>query len=156
MARLQPWLGLAGWLGICFLAAAIGSLFLPGPWFAQLQKPSWAPPNWIFAPVWSVLYAMMAVAAWLVWRRGGFTAQALPLTWFLLQLAFNACWSPLFFGLENPALALADIALLWIALFTALVFFWSADRVAGILLAPYLAWVTFATALNLAIWLMNR
>lgn len=107
---------LVGWLVLAFAAAALGGFFRPGEWFATLSKPSWNPPGWIFAPVWTALYTIMAVAAWLVWRRGGFAGQRGALSLFLVQLFFNALWSPLFFGLHEPALAFADIVLLWLAL----------------------------------------
>jgi len=146
---------LLGWLALSFSAAALGSLFLPGEWYARLQKPSWNPPNWIFGPVWTALYVMMAVAAWLVWKRGGVAAQRLPLTLFLVQLLFNALWSPLFFGLKNPGLALFNIGLLWLALLATIVAFGKARLIAGVLLVPYLAWVTFASVLNFALWQLN-
>lgn len=92
---------LVAWIVLCFSAAAFGSQFMPGEWYAALKKPTWNPPNWIFGPVWSALYTMMAVAAWLVWRRGGFRVNRLPLSLFLIQLFLNALWSWLFFG-ENP------------------------------------------------------
>lgn len=149
-------LGLAGWLLLCFAAAAFGSLFMPGEWYAQLNKPTWNPPNWIFGPVWTALYTMMAIAAWLVWRRGGFAAQRLPLGLFLSQLFLNALWSPLFFGLHNPALALAEIVFLWLAILGTLLAFWKVHRGAGLLLVPYLAWVTFAAMLNFTLWQLNR
>ena len=148
-------LGLVGWLALCFAAAALGGLFMPGEWYAQLRKPSWNPPGWIFGPVWTALYTMMAIAAWLVWRRGGFAAQRLPLGLFFLQLLFNALWSPLFFGLHHPALAFADILLLWLALLATLPTFWQRSLVAGTLLIPYLAWVSFAAMLNFALWRLN-
>jgi benzodiazapine receptor len=153
--RLTPALGLAGWLVVCFSAAAVGSGFMPGEWYARLNKPVWNPPSWIFGPVWSALYAMMAMAAWLVWRRGGFVAQRRPLMWFLLQLLLNTAWSPLFFGLRNPALAFTEILLLWCAILATLLAFWKVHRVAGALLVPYLAWVSFATFLNFTLWRMN-
>lgn len=109
-------LALVGWLALTFAAAALGGFFRPGEWFAALAKPSWNPPGWLFAPVWTALYTMMAVAAWLVWRRGGFAGQRVALSLFLLQLFFNALWSPLFFGLHRPPLAFVDIVLLWLAL----------------------------------------
>lgn len=148
-------LGLLGWLAVCFAAAALGGLFRPGAWYAQLQKPAWNPPNWIFGPVWTLLYAMMAVAAWLVWQRGGWAAQRGPLAAFGLQLLFNALWSPLFFGLRKPGLALADIGLLWLALLATVVLFWQARPLAGALLMPYQLWVTFAAALNYTLWRLN-
>lgn len=140
---------------LCFSAAAVGALFLPGEWYHQLRKPSWNPPTWIFGPVWTLLYTMMAIAAWLVWRRGGFRAQQKPLTLFLLQLLFNAAWSPLFFGLHSPGMALIDIVLLWISLFATVLAFWKMHRVTGALLVPYLLWVTFAAVLNGALWRLN-
>ena len=147
---------LAGWLALAFAAAALGGLFRPGEWFAALSKPGWNPPGWIFGPVWTALYSIMAIAAWLVWRRGGFAGQRVALSLFLLQLFFNALWSPLFFGLHRPALAFADLMLLWLALLGTVVTFWKARPLAGALLLPYLAWVTFAGALNFAIWQLNR
>ena len=148
-------LALAGWLGVCFVAAAAGGLFLPGEWYAQLRKPSWNPPNWIFGPVWTALYTIMAVAAWLVWKRGGFAAQRKALSLFLLQLLFNALWSPLFFGLHLPGPALLDLSLLWLALVATVILFWKARPLAGALLLPYLGWVSFAGALNFALWRLN-
>jgi tryptophan-rich sensory protein len=138
------------------MAAAIGGFFLPGEWYARLQKPAWNPPNWIFGPVWTVLYILMALAAWLVGRKGGGAGKQLALALFLLQLLLNALWSPLFFGLHNPGLAFANIVLLWLALSATLVTFWKVRVVAGALLAPYLAWVTFASVLNFTVWQLNR
>jgi tryptophan-rich sensory protein len=148
-------LALAGWFALCFSAAAVGGLFPPDDWYARLEKPAWNPPGWIFGPVWTVLYAMMAIAAWLVWRRGGDSGRRVGLPLFLLQLLFNALWSPLFFGRRDPALAFVDLVMLWLALLATLVAFWKALPLAGRLLLPYLAWVTFAGALNLAIWRLN-
>jgi benzodiazapine receptor len=153
--RLRSWFGLAGWLALCFGAAAFGAQFMPGEWYAGLKKPAWNPPSWVFAPVWTALYTMMAVAAWLVWRRGGFRAAELPLALFLLQLFFNALWSPLFFGLKDPALAFLDIVLLWLALLGTVVTFFRQHATPGLLLIPYLAWVTFAATLNFALWRLN-
>ena len=149
-------LALAGWLVLSFSAAAIGGFFMPGAWYAALKKPSWNPPNWIFGPVWTALYTTMAIAAWLVWKRGGFAGQRVALSLFLAQLLFNALWSPLFFGLRHPAVAFADIVLLWLALLGTVAAFWSARPIAGALLLPYLAWVTFASALNFALWRLNH
>jgi translocator protein len=147
---------LAGWVAVTFAAAAMGGLFLPGDWYASLQKPAWNPPNWIFGPVWTALYTIMAVAAWLVWKRGGFAGQRGALLCFLVQLLFNALWSPLFFGLHLTGLAFVDLLLLWLALLATFAAFWKAHRLAGAMLLPYLAWVTFAGALNFAIWRLNR
>jgi translocator protein len=148
-------LALAGWLAVTFTAAAMGGLFLPGEWYARLQKPAWNPPNWLFGPVWTALYTIMAVAVWLVWKRGSFAGQRVALSLFLLQLLFNALWSPLFFGLHCPGLAFVDLLLLWLALLATVAAFWKARRLAGAMLLPYLAWVTFAGALNFAIWRLN-
>jgi len=148
-------LGLTGWLVACFGAASLGALFMPGEWYASLNKPSWNPPGWIFGPVWSALYLMMAMAAWLVWWRGGFSGQRRPLTWFLVQLVLNAAWSPLFFGMHRPDLAFAEILFLWLAILITLTSFLKVNRVAGWLLAPYLAWVSFASVLNFTLWRMN-
>lgn len=148
-------LALLAWLALSLTAAAMGGLFLPGEWYAALRKPTWNPPNWIFGPVWAALYITMAIAAWLVWKRGGFRGQRTALLLFLAQLLFNALWSPLFFGLQSPALALVNILLLWLALLGTTAAFWRARPIAGLLLVPYLAWVSFATALNFAIWNLN-
>ena len=128
---------------------------MPGEWYARLNKPAWNPPSWIFGPVWSALYTTMAVAAWLVWKRGGFAAQRPALTLFLGQLALNAAWTPLFFGLHRPDLAFADIVLLWLAIALTLRSFSKVHRGAAWLLVPYIAWVSFATVLNGTLWRMN-
>jgi benzodiazapine receptor len=154
--RSASFLSLIGWLLLCFAAAALGGLFPPGEWYAQLAKPAWNPPNWIFGPVWTALYAMMAVAAWLVWRQQGFRAQLRPLGLFVLQLALNAAWSPFFFGLKSPALAFVVIVLLWLAILATTYAFWRAHRISGALMLPYLAWVTFATTLNYSLWRLNN
>lgn len=154
-SRLQSAFALAGWAALCFSAASLGAVFMPGEWYATLKKPSWNPPGWIFGPVWSALYTMMAVAAWLVWKRGGFAAQRRPLTLFLVQLALNAAWTPLFFGLHRPGLAFAEIGLLWLAIAATLAAFRPVSRAGAWLLAPYLAWVSFAAALNFAVWRLN-
>lgn len=154
-AAARSALALAGWLAGSFAVAGFGGLFRPGEWYAALQKPLWNPPGWVFGPVWTALYTMMAIAAWLVWKRGGFRIQRVAMSLFLLQLLFNALWSPLFFGLHNPGLAFADILLLWGALLATLVAFWKVSTTAGALLVPYLAWVTFAAALNWTLWRLN-
>ena len=148
-------LGLIGWLTACFLAASLGAFFMPGEWFAALRKPSWNPPAWIFGPVWTALYAMMAVAAWLVWKRGGFATQRRALALFLIQLALNAAWTPLFFGLHWLGVAFGEIIFLWLGIAATLIAFRQVNRIAAWLLVPYLAWVSFAAALNFAFWRMN-
>jgi tryptophan-rich sensory protein len=151
--------GLLAWLAACVGGGALVGAATAGgdsAWYAALDKPSWTPPAWIFAPVWTVLYAAMAVAAWRVWRLGGWRLHALPLAAFLVQLSLNLAWSPLFFGLQRPGWALADILLLWVMIVATIRLFAGVDRWAAWLLAPYLAWVSFATALNAAIYLLNR
>ena len=145
-----------GWLIACFAAATLGVFFVPGEWYAALKKPSWNPPSWLFGPVWTALYAMMAVAAWLVSKRGGFAAQRHPPTLFLVQLALNAAWTPLFFGLHWPGVAFAEIVLLWISIAATFAAFLSVSRAAAWLLIPYLAWVGFAAVLNFTLWRLNR
>lgn len=152
---LKSAIALAAWLVLCFGAATLGAMFTPGDWYAALKKPAWNPPGWVFGPVWTALYTAMAVAAWLVWRRGGFAKQRRPLTLFLGQLALNAGWTPLFFGLCSPGLALAEILLLWLAIAMTLVAFLRISRVAAWLLIPYLLWVSFAAVLNFALWRLN-
>jgi len=143
------------WFLITFLAAFIGSRFMPGSWYEHIAKPSFTPPNWIFAPVWTVLYFMMATAAFLVWKQHGLAKAEIALSLFVLQLGLNAMWSWLFFGLHKPGLAFLDIVALWICILATILTFWSHNKVSGALMIPYLVWVSFASALNLAVWRMN-
>lgn len=149
--------GLVGWLIVSFIAAAIGSAasIQSGPFYAQLVRPDWAPPSSVFGPVWTILYALMGIAAWLVWRVGGFRAAKSALTLFLLQLAANALWSWLFFGWHRGDLAFADILLLWVLIAATTIAFWRIKPLAGVLFVPYLLWVSFATVLNYAMWQLN-
>ena len=146
---------LAGFVAASFLAALTGAWFPPGPWYERLKKPSWRPPNWLFAPVWTVLYVMMAVAGWPVWRQAGFMGAGLALAAYALQLVINAAWTPLFFGLRRLDLGLVDIVLLWLSIVAAIALFAPISVVAALLLVPYLAWVAFAGALNFALWRLN-
>jgi len=142
---------------LCFLAAGLGSLFTMvslESWYAGLAKPSWNPPNWVFGPVWTALYAMMAVAGWLVWRWGR-SQSWLALRWFAIQLVLNVAWSVVFFGLRLPALAFVEILVLWFAIVATLLTSWRVSRTAAILLAPYLLWASFAALLNFTIWRLN-
>jgi tryptophan-rich sensory protein len=148
--------GLLVWLVVCFVPAVIGVMFLPGEWYMALRKPAWNPPAWLFGPVWTALYTTMAVSAWLVWRKGGFRLQRSPLTLFLVQLALNAVWSPLFFGLKRTGWAFAEIVILWLAIVWTIRAFARVHRVAAALLVPYLAWVGFASVLNGTLWWLNR
>lgn len=148
-------LALVGWLALCFAAYGTAVFVSVDGWYTSLLKPWWNPPAWVFGPVWTLLYAMMAVAAWLVWREGGWKEQGRVLGLFLLQWLLNALWTPLFFGMHRPGLAFAEIILLWLALAATLVSFWRVRKLAGVLLMPYLAWVSLAAALNFAIWRLN-
>ena len=148
-------LALVGWLVFCFAASGTAVFVSTGGWYAALHKPPWNPPAWIFGPAWSLLYVIMAVAAWLVWREGGWKWQRFALTFFLIQWLLNALWTPLFFGMHRSGLAFGEIILLWIVLSVTLRLFWQASKLAGVLLVPYLAWITFAATLNCAIWRMN-
>ncbi len=153
---------------ICFGAAALGAIATSQSvmtWYRTLERPTWAPPDWLFGPVWTLLYAMMAVAAFLVWRRGFGVPGQIPdlrpaariaLVVFGVQLALNALWSWLFFAMRSPLAGLVEIVVLWIAIAATIALFWPLSRVAAGMMVPYLAWVTFATALNGALWWMNR
>ena len=150
-------LGLVGWLVVSFAASAVGAIasVRAAAFYTDLVQPSWAPPPSVFGPVWTVLYAAMGVAAWLVWRSGGWRARRTALSLFLAQLVVNSLWSWLFFAWQLGAAALADIAVLWVLVLTMLVAFWRARPLAGALLVPYLLWLSFAAALNLALWRLN-
>ena len=135
-------------------AAAFGAQFMPGPWYAELRKPPLNPPNWVFGPVWSVLYLGIAVSGWLVWRAR--PESPLPLSLWAGQLVLNAAWSFIFFGLQRPGAALLEILALLVVLLLATVAFFRVGRLAGALFMPYGLWVTFAAYLNAGIWYLNR
>jgi translocator protein len=154
-AGRREWLALAGWLAACYLTAAVGSAAgSPGAWYAALEKPWFNPPSWVFGPVWTVLYGMMGVAAWLVWRARA-PGRGAALALFAAHLVLNAAWSWLFFGIRRPDLAFAGIVVLWTSILALVILFWRIRPAAGALLLPYLAWVSFATLLNYALWRMN-
>ena len=152
--RPHRWLALAGFGAAVFVAAAIGGLGVAGTSteYNGLRQPSWAPPSAVFGPVWTVLYVMIALAGWLAWQRVGFMP---PLWLYAAQLVLNAIWTPLFFGAGQYGLAFADIAVLWLLIGATVVSFWRVRRLAAVLLLPYWAWVTYASALNLSIWQLN-
>lgn len=157
--RTGHWLTLAGFLIASFTAATIGGLATAESvetWYPWLRKPNWNPPAWIFGPVWTLLYALMSIAAWRVWQRRQQPAANRALGLFFVQLGLNALWSVLFFGLQRPDLALAEIIVLWVVLMIILCRFWQIDRAAGWLWLPYVLWVSFATVLNGAIVWLNR
>ena len=153
-------LALIGFLTVCFAVAGLGSVITtaqtsPGGWFETLDKPFFSPPSWLFGPVWTVLYFLIALSGWLVWRQGGFSGARVAMLLFFGQLALNFLWSVIFFGLQAPGLALVEIVILWINILLAALAFRPLSRLAAVLLLPYLAWVTFATVLNAAIWWLN-
>lgn len=134
------------------LTAMTGARFLPGEWYAALAKPDWTPPNWLFGPVWSVLYLMIAVAGWRVWSKAGFA----PVFWvWVVQLLLNLAWSWIMFSRHEIGLAFLDLSALWLSIVGFIVLAWSVDRTAAWLFVPYLVWVSYAGALNFALWRMN-
>ena len=152
-------LGLVTSVVICFGAALLGN-FATMPkiatWYSEISKPAWTPPDWVFGPVWSLLYAMMAISAWLVWRELGGKIVRKPLLWFGAQLALNSLWSVLFFGMQRPAWSLVEVFFLWLTILMTIRAFWPLSRWAAMLLVPYFLWVSFASILNVAIWQLNR
>jgi len=151
-------LGFIAFLAPCFAVSALGAAATASSvhtWYRALAKPSFNPPDWVFAPVWTLLFFMMAVAAWRVWRRDGLRRARLAIALFGIQLALNLAWSLLFFGLRSVGAALVEIIVLLFAVAATAALFWRHDRIAGALLIPYAAWVAFATVLNAAIWHLN-
>jgi translocator protein len=152
---MKSWGVLFGLVVLCLGAGFVASFATMQSvveWYPTLNKPSWTPPNWLFAPVWTVLYIMMAVAAWLVWRAGD-AKTALIL--FAGQLLLNLAWSFLFFGARSPGLGLIDISLMWIAIAVTIFAFAMRSGLAAFLMVPYLCWVSLATALNASIYMLN-
>lgn len=147
-------------IAVCEAAGVLGALFTApaiATWYATLRKPGFTPPNWLFGPVWIALYALMGIAAYLVWRRGvGDVRVKWGLALFVVQLVLNAAWSPAFFGLRSTLGGLLVILPLWFAICATIVLFWRVSKAAGLLLVPYIAWVTYATALNVSLWQLNR
>ncbi len=142
-------------LAICYGVAFFAAQFQPDTWYTALEKPAWTPPEWVFAPVWSLLYGMMAVAAWLVWQRRDSDGVAAALAAFAFQLVLNGAWSWLFFGLNLVTVALAEILLLWLAVALTTVLFFRQRALAGWLLVPYLIWLSYAVSLNAGIAALN-
>lgn len=152
---LGSFLSLLVFVSACAAAAGPGLYFRPGAWYRDLAKPSWRPPDWLFGPVWLVLYLSIAVSGWLVWRQAGFGGAASALAVYALQLVLNGLWSTIFFGLRRPDWALVEIVCLWLAIVATIVAFHPVDPVAAYLLVPYAGWVGFAVALNYRIWRLN-
>ena len=159
ISKKRHWLSLFVLIGATFGASAFGALAASsslGSWYHSLEKPAWNPPEAIFGPVWSVLYLIMAIAAWLVWRRGSENEVIPAMTTYFAQLVLNVLWPLIFFGLRAPGWAVFDIVLLWLAIIVAITQFRRVSLAAAWLLAPYLAWVTFASVLNITIWRINE
>ena len=163
-AAVRPPLGakaVGAWLlwvlAVVGAGSLVGMLFPPGAWFAELAKPSWNPPSWLFGPVWILLYTLMGTSAWLAWREPAGTRAERRGAWlaFAVHAALNLAWTPLFFGLRQPGLAFADICLVWLALLATTLRFGRLRPLAGYLLLPQVLWVSFALVLNGTIWLMN-
>lgn len=142
-------------VGLVFLAATSGGAFRPGEWYRGLAKPPWQPPGWLFGPVWAVLYAMIATAGWLVWEAGSGAALILAMTAWGVQLALNAAWSGVFFGLRRVRSALLTMIAMWLAILATIAAFLPISTTAALLLLPYLVWVSFAGAVNAAILRRN-
>ncbi|MEM7361132.1 MAG: TspO/MBR family protein [Pseudomonadota bacterium] len=156
-SRQKQGVGLVAWLLVSFAVSAIGAIasIQAKTFYGQLTQPGWAPPDWLFGPVWSALYIMMAIAAWLVWREGGVRANSKAFTLFFMQLALNALWSWLFFAWHLGGAAFVNILLLWALIALNIASFWRINKVAGALLVPYLLWVSFAAVLNYTVWQLN-
>lgn len=158
MDKRTGWLPLAGWILLCNAVGMTAGLTSDGgnsAWYQSLEKSPLNPPSWVFMPVWTALYTIMGIAGWRVWRSGGFEAHRAALTMFFVQLTLNFAWSYIFFDAQRPDLALAEILVLWAVIVTTMVLFNRVDRTAARLLAPYLAWVSFATFLNASIVFLN-
>ena len=159
MSTARSVIGLAVCLGACLATAAVGRHFTTEAslaWYRGLAHPAWTPPDWVFGPVWTFLYLAMAVAAWIVYRRFGWAGARVALLLFGAQLVLNAAWTALFFGLRVPVIAFEEIIFLWVAILATMIAFGRKSAVAGVLMALYLGWVTFAAALNFAVMRMNR
>lgn len=153
------WLVLLGFIGATLATGALGGWATASSvstWYPTLAKPAWNPPNWIFGPVWTFLYLLMALAAWRIWQHHEHLERRRALAWFWGQLVLNLAWSFLFFGLRSPALASLEIIALLAALLATLRQFWRIDRFAAVLWLPYVGWVGFATVLTIAVWSLNR
>ena len=158
MNRSTRWIGFAVIVAICLGAGGLGAIVTTPEiegWYRTLQKPTWIPPDSVFGPVWTTLYVLMAIAAWLVWKPAGSKAAAMPLAFFGAQLLLNVSWSWIFFGMHQPAWAFVEIVILWLAILATTAAFFRCLKAAGWLLVPYLAWVSFAGVLNFTIWRMN-
>jgi tryptophan-rich sensory protein len=158
MTATTRWIGLAVFLVVCLGAGGLGAIATTPEidgWYRTLTKPTWNPPDSVFGPVWTTLFVLMGIAAWLVWKPDGLKAAALPLTLFGVQLVLNVSWSWIFFGMHQPGWAFVEIVILWLAITATTVAFSRSSQIAGWLLVPYLGWVSFAAVLNFTIWRLN-
>lgn len=155
MNKSREIIGLICWLSLSGVVAWFGAQFNTGDWYEQLRKPTWTPPGWIFGPVWSILYILMAVSAWLIWKTDKKLLRKTSLQIYIVKMICNGMWSFLFFGLHEIGWALFDILLLLILIILITILFYRDNKAAGILLIPYAVWVGFATVLNFNIWLLN-
>ena len=148
----MDWMLFAIFLAACFAAGTTGAVFPPGDWYRALKKPSWTPPDWVFPVTWIVLYTSMSFAAA---RVAPMDASGYAMAFFALQIALNTLWTPIFFGLRRMAGGMLVLSFLWAAVLATLVTFWQLDLIAGLLLVPYLIWVSIAAALNFSVWRLN-
>ncbi len=158
MFERESWVSLLPFVAVCFAAAGIGALATRSSvksWYPHLSRPDWTPPDWVFGPVWTTLYLMMAISAWLVWRGTSSATARVALTLFGIQLVLNVLWSVVFFGLRRVGAAFAEVLLLWMMLIATAVAFYPLSLLAAWLLIPYIAWVGLASYLNFRIWQMN-
>ena len=158
LTRRLDLFGLFVFVALCLLVSAAGGMVTAtsvDTWYQALAKPSFNPPDWVFAPVWTALYFLMGVSGWRIWRRRASRATRGALALFGLQLFLNFAWSVLFFGFQRIDLALIDIVILFVAIVANMILFWRIERLATLLLVPYAAWVVFAIVLNVSIWLLN-
>jgi tryptophan-rich sensory protein len=156
--RARDALGLAAFVALCFGAAALGGLVTAQSvtsWYPTLNKPAFTPPDWVFGPAWTLLYLMIALAGWRVWRARWPAGARTAMIWYAVQLILNVAWSFIFFGARSIGFALVEIVVLLTAIVVSVVMFWRIDRLAGLLLVPYAAWVSFASVLNFALWRLN-
>lgn len=158
MTTTVRWIGLAVFIVVCLGTGGLGAIATTPEidgWYRTLTKPAWNPPDSVFGPVWTTLFVLMAIAAWLVWKPEGFKTAAVPLTLFAVQLVLNVSWSWIFFGMHQPGWAFVDVVILWLAIVVTMVAFFRRSQLAGWLLVPYLGWVSFAAVLNFTIWRLN-
>lgn len=158
MLQIPRWLGLVIFVALCLAAGGLGAMATTPEidnWYRTLDKPSWNPPDYVFGPVWTLLYVLMGLAAWRIWQFAGLRQAATPLGLFMIQLLLNIAWSWIFFGAHAIGAALVEIVLLWAAILATTIAFFRRSPLAGGLMLPYLAWVTFASLLNYAIWRLN-